>query len=78
MTASSFSKGSPSGTESESGAGLEAGAGEAASPSGVLRASTTTKRSGLPITVLAMSNNSNVRHELRMVFASAVKLASSG
>ena len=43
-----------------------------------LRWTTTTKRSGLPMTVLAISNNSIVRHDERTVLANVAKLASSG
>jgi len=43
-----------------------------------LRWTTTTKRSGLPMTVFAMSKSSNVRQEARIVLASVVKLMSSG
>jgi len=64
-----------------SGAGFTPGvcpSAEADALGAALRWTTTTKRSGLPMTVRAISNNSIVRHDERTVLANVAKLASSG
>ena len=50
----------------------------AAFASGGLRVTTATNRSCLPRISRAISNSSNVRHEIRMAFTNAEKPASSG
>jgi hypothetical protein len=74
MAASSDSNGTPSGTETWIGWGAASGE---ASWRG-LRVTTTTKRSGLPRTVRAISKSSIVRAEERIIFTRALKLVSSG